>query len=87
MSVASDDTYEEVYAVHQFSDPEAQRQGTYYQTYGGGPEGGYLVTLSGIWKIHRGWFDRWSYTRCECSGLEFHPENQDEGVTARIRLL
>lgn len=42
---------------------------TYYQTFGGGPEGGYFVRVlegedgvpqwGGCWQVSRGWFQHW----------------------------
>jgi hypothetical protein len=38
--------------------------GTYYQTYGGGPEGGFLVTAEGhFYDLDRTWHQPWKVTK------------------------
>jgi len=34
-------------------------KGTYYQTFGGGPEGGYVETENAVYHIKRTWFEEW----------------------------
>jgi hypothetical protein len=36
--------------------------GTYYQTYGGGPEGGYYKTNERWYRLHRTWYQPWTVT-------------------------
>ena len=36
--------------------------GTYYQTYGGGPEGGYYKTNERWYRLHRTWYETWRVT-------------------------
>lgn len=36
--------------------------GTYYQTYGGGPEGGYYKTKERWYHLHRTWHQPWTVT-------------------------
>ena len=46
---------------------------TYYQTYGGGPEGGYFVRWElnafrasrRVFAVHRGWLEPWSITELQ----------------------
>ena len=35
-------------------------KGTYYQTFGGGPEGGWLVVGTDVYDVSRNWFEKWS---------------------------
>ena len=37
--------------------------GTYYQTYGGGPEGGFYKTREGWYEIDRTWHQPWKVTK------------------------
>ena len=39
--------------------------GTYYQTYGGGPEGGYYKTNERWYRLHRTWHQPWTVTLCQ----------------------
>jgi hypothetical protein len=39
--------------------------GTYYQTYGGGPEGGYYKTKERWYHLHRTWHQPWTVTLCQ----------------------
>ena len=39
--------------------------GTYYQTYGGGPEGGYYKTKERWYRLHRTWHQPWTVTLCQ----------------------
>jgi len=34
--------------------------GIYYQTYGGGPEGGYLIAEGKVYSVNRNWFETWT---------------------------
>ena len=66
-----EDEWEQVYSVTPFENFVQKgspcyflRQRTYYQTYGGGPEGGYVVLRSGsVFSVHRDWFIPFSSTK------------------------
>ena len=49
-----DDDWQEVYHVSR--EIMQGHRGVYYQTYGGGPEGGYLVSKDKIYTVNRNWF-------------------------------
>ena len=71
----------------------------YYQTYGGGPEGGYFVQYyfddatghkgcCGIYEVHRGWGQPFRITKNLTrigARLEYETENWRAGTTARVR--
>jgi hypothetical protein len=63
---------------------------TYYQTHGGGPEGGYFVKdLDGpneaVYRVSRGWYQPWRVDKLKDIFFEFQPENVAAGQTARCR--
>ena len=56
--------------------------GTYYQTYGGGPEGGIYKTREGWYEIDRGWYKPWKLTKLESHVIHFnHEYEMGEQVT------
>jgi hypothetical protein len=72
----------------------------YYQTYGGGPEGGYFVKVvqdssedgyafscGGVWKAHRNWFQHWELKKIPNATLEYQDERPMEGKVARCRVV
>ena len=84
----------------QFGDGEGWRT-TYYQTYGGGPEGGYFVKefydgsddtthLAGIYEVSRGWGEpfkvRKSYHEVG-TRFEYQAADEKAGRPARCRLI
>jgi hypothetical protein len=48
--------------------------GTYYQCWGGGPEGGYVSTVNGIYEINRNWGECWKATHLPGRRLTVCPE-------------
>lgn len=53
-----------IYSIHQ--NPKSigfPIGGIYYQTYGGGPEGGYLMSRGKLYSVHRSWGEKWTLTR------------------------
>lgn len=95
--------WEEVYHIRHTSTPTLGFPGivcntTYYQTYGGGPEGGYIVydtngEVHTIEQVHRtGAFDALSVVRIyspDCGDFavfEFKPADEAKGRPARCRL-
>jgi hypothetical protein len=62
--------------------------GTYYQTYGGGPEGGIYKTREGWYEIDRGWYKPWKLTELESHVIHFNHEyemgEQDTPTTIRV---
>lgn len=91
--------WEEVYSVKPVNanlwtqdTPQFQTGTTYYQTYGGGPEGGYFVkdyspATSRVFKVERNWFQPWSVEEVENAILEYEPADEMAGKTARCRLI
>lgn len=50
--------------------------GTYYQTYGGGPEGGFLLSNDNKWyELDRTWHQPWKVTRRSDIVVLFNSEN------------
>jgi len=49
--------------------------GTYYQTYGGGPEGGFLETKDGWYELDRTWHQPWKVTKRPGIVVLFNSEN------------
>jgi hypothetical protein len=70
---------------------------TYYQTSGGGPEGGYFVktfvgdgdtlncAYSRVWRVSRSWYQPWRVDELKNVILEYEPEDYKAGKTARCR--
>ena len=65
--------------------PEFQTETTYYQTFGGGPEGGYFVKGEAAWRVSRGWFQQWKVEKLKDVIVEYEPEDYKAGKTARCR--
>lgn len=77
--------------------PDFHTDTTYYQTYGGGPEGGYFVKVfvgegddlncayARVWSVTRNWSQPWSVKELKNTVLEFEPEDWKAGKTARCR--
>lgn len=59
----------------------------YYQTFGGGPEGGYFVKGDQIWEVKRSLFQKWQYELLENTCFEYEAEDEMAGKTARCRLI
>ena len=50
--------------------------GTYYQTYGGGPEGGFLLSNDNKWyELDRTWHQPWKVTKRPDMVVLFNSEN------------
>ena len=95
--------WEEVYSVQPVTEtlwtedtPLFKRGTTYYQTYGGGPEGGYFVKdveehdgvkIHWVYKVSRNWFNPWRYEKIPNAVLEYEPEDEMAGKTARCRVI
>lgn len=99
--------WEEVYSVELnqktlWMEPNPELQdGTiyYYQTFGGGPEGGYFVKVvadpndefafhcAGVWRAQRNWFQTWQIEKIPNTTLQFQDAREMEGRTARCRLV
>jgi len=56
--------------------------GTYYETYGGGPEGGFFFTNDKWYAVDRTWNEFWAMN--ECSPMTFTPEDRSKGIGAEI---
>ena len=95
LTVKSD--WEEVYSVEDVSDvlDDVHKMwggAKYYQTFGGGPEGGYFVTpesgflgVKALFKVRRGWGQPWKIDPIKNTTLEYEPEDEMKGKTARCR--
>jgi len=70
-----EDDWEEVYREYpDFREVGGAIDGIYYQTFGGGPEGGYVVesTVDGdrLFSVKRSWFKPWTITRMRHKALK-----------------
>ena len=85
----SEDEWETVYAVGPAKDLcHPLYMGTYYQTCGGGPEGGYIVLPdTTVFKIERNWHQPWRTEELEGKALMFEAEDAKAGKVARCRLV
>jgi len=82
MDYSNDDEWEEVYSTEEWI------EGTYYQTYGGGPEGGYLVLHNGdVFSIERSWFERFTSDKCKNVKFEYIPQNEMKGIVSQCRIV
>lgn len=86
--------WEEVYSVQDVSAnlwtesyPDFHTNTKYYQTFGGGPEGGYFVKDKKVWKVRRSWYNPWSIEELENTILEYEAEDVMAGKTAQCRLI
>jgi hypothetical protein len=64
----------------------------YYQTSGGGPEGGYITVDKGrkhdvVYKLSRSWHQPWTVEQVEYKYFEYEPADEAKGKTARCRLV
>ena len=82
------DEWEEVYSldtplslIHHFKGPCA-----YYQTTGGGPEGGYVLFDSNLYSVTRHWFEDWSSKLLVGKKLEYDPSDEMAGKVAKVRV-
>jgi hypothetical protein len=62
----------------------------YYQTQGGGPEGGYFVKDPGgptdtVYRVTRSWYQPWRVEELKNIILEYEPADESSGKTARCR--
>ena len=66
---------------------------TYYQTSGGGPEGGYFVKttadnyVEGVWEVSRSWFQPWECKKIDYAAIEYEAADEMNGKCAQIRIL
>jgi hypothetical protein len=70
--------------------PELNTDTIYYQTFGGGPEGGYFVKDPGgptdtVYRVTRSWFQPWRVEELKNIILEYEPADEAAGQTARCR--
>ena len=86
--------WEEVYSVQDVSAnlwtedlPLFHDETKYYQTFGGGDEGGYFVRKEKVWKVRRGWFQPWKIEKLDNVVLEYEKEDEMAGKTAQCRLI
>lgn len=49
--------------------------GTYYETYGGGPQGGFYQTKDGWYELDAGWWQPWTVTKRPDISVLFKSEN------------
>jgi len=56
--------------------------GTYYETYGGGGEGGFFFTNNKWYSVDRNWNVPW--TMKKCPPMTFTPEDRRNGIGAEI---
>ena len=75
--------WEEVYSVQSLSDINK----IYYQTYGGGPEGGYFVESNKVFKVERNWFQPFEIDEIPNAVLEYESSDEMAGKKARCRLI
>jgi hypothetical protein len=87
-----DEDWSEVYQVCAFEDVGGS-EGTFYRTYGGGPEGGYVVADTGVLEVSRAWFEPWiskklSPTTCVIlrsqKNTRFHPHDEILVATGKV---
>jgi hypothetical protein len=86
--VENDDDWEEVYSldaplslINHFKGPCA-----YYQTAGGGPEGGYVLFDSYLYEVTRHWYEEWSSKLLVGKKLEFQVGDEMKGIPMRVRV-
>ena len=82
------DDWEEVYSIdtplsliNHFKGPCQ-----YYQTAGGGPEGGYVLFDSYLYSVTRYWFEDWSSKLLVGKKLEYCLPNEMKGKVAKVRV-
>jgi len=64
------------------------KKGVYYQTFGGGPEGGYVLLTNGdVYSVKRGWFEPFKATKLNGKRIEYEAEDEMKGKTARLRVM
>jgi len=88
LGAEADDDWEEVYSldaplslINHFKGPCA-----YYQTAGGGPEGGYVLFDSYLYSVTRHWYEDWSSTKMNGKKLEFDLGDEMKGIPMRVRV-
>jgi len=86
---AEDDDWEEVYSTDTPVSLVNHFNGicSYFQTAGGGPEGGYVLFDSYLYSVTRHWFENWSSTKLVDKKLEFQVGDEMKGLPMRVRLL
>jgi hypothetical protein len=63
------------------------KDGVYYQTYGGGPEGGYVETPnSDVYEVERGWGTPFTARKCEGKKLVYRKCDEMKGIPSAVRL-
>jgi len=58
----------------------------YYQTQGGGPEGGYVLFDSDVYAVSRTWFQPWVSKLLKGKKLEFQVGDEMKGIPMRVRV-
>ena len=87
-----EDGWEEVYQVTLFREVCGSERRTrrfrnyrYYQCFGGGPEGGYIVGPNeDVLYVTRNWGTPWSITRFDGALLTFRPADEEKGIPALV---
>ena len=59
---------------------------SYFQTSGGGPEGGYVLFDSDVYSVTRHWFEDWSSTKLVGKKLEYAMPDEYFGKKAEVRV-
>jgi hypothetical protein len=85
------DPFEEIYEVQEnfrmLNEKNVPIKGTFYKTYGGGPEGGYLITKKNIYAIERTWGTPYTIKHayeCSADAVEFIEKNEEKGIHHQI---
>ena len=88
LGAEADDDWEEVYSIdtplsliNHFKGPCQ-----YYQTAGGGPEGGYVLFDSYLYSVTRYWYEEWSSKLLVGKKLEYCLPNEMKGKVAKVRV-
>ena len=93
--------WEEVYGVNdltiKFNEQECNV--IYYQTYGGGPEGGYFCKIKhdpedlngfyceGVWKVHRKFMSNFQMEKITNGFIEYQEADENKGIPAKCRVI
>jgi hypothetical protein len=91
-----EDPFEEIYEVQEnfrmLNKNGVPIKGTFYKTYGGGPEGGYLIikkrkNMPEIYAIERSWGTPYTIKHayeCSVGAVEFIEKNEEKGIPYQI---
>ncbi len=59
----------------------------YYQTYGGGDEGGYFVQNGLVYEVNRSWGTPFTVNLLENKTLTYTPEDEMNGICASVLVM